>query len=70
MTKPKPSDPTPPDSTLTTRQEWLNMGGDVEMDEEEERSMEGMVVQPIPPGEKPLVPHSKPPAPDPTVESI
>jgi len=41
MTKrsPKPFDPTPPDDTLLDRQAWLNMGGDVEMDEEKERSI-------------------------------
>ena len=40
MTKrrPEPWPPTPPDDTLMSRQEWLNMGGDIEMDEAEERS--------------------------------
>ena len=42
MTKRKASwDPTPPDDTLMSRQEWLNLGGDIEMDEAEERSQEG-----------------------------
>ena len=44
--RPEPWDPTPPDDTLMSRQEWLNMGGDIEMDEAEERSQEGQVISP------------------------
>ena len=54
MTKrrPEPWDPTPPDDTLMTRQEWLNMGGDIEMDEAEEESQRDQGIPSHPPGTK------------------
>ena len=44
MTKLEPWPPTPPDDTIMTRQEWLNMGGDYLMDEAEEESQIDQVV--------------------------
>ena len=35
---PEPWDPTPPDDTLMSRQEWLNTGGDWVMDDAEDAS--------------------------------
>ena len=52
MTKLTPWNPTPPDSSLMSRQEWLNMGGDIEMDEAEERSQ---VDQGVPQPNEPLL---------------
>ena len=54
MTKRRPRtwNPTPPDDTLMTRQEWLNMGGDPAMDEAEEESCRDQVIPPHPPGTK------------------
>ena len=44
-------DPTPPDSTLMDRQEWLNMGGDWVMDDAEIESDKGQATL-HPPGTK------------------
>ena len=43
--------PTPPDSTLMDRQEWLNMGGDWAMDDAEDASNLGQTSL-LPPGTK------------------
>ena len=43
MTKLEPWDPMPADA-LMSRQEWLNMGGDSQMDEAEEQSQIDQVI--------------------------